>query len=137
MNRTIMGRRSTKILITLAKTCVAFSLFYLILRGLDWKKFVDNLTNVQLPFCLLVCLMYPVGLIVSSIKLKWLLEGYRLPISFKKAFDLNWIAGFFNNFLPTSIGGDIYRVLSFNHQYPGKPAQVMSSIVLDRGVGQA
>jgi len=131
----IKSRRSKKILITFAKTCVALFLFYLILRGLDIKKFVGNLRNVELSFCLLVCLLYPINLMVSSGRLKYLLHGYHLTIRVKKAFDLNWIAGFFNNFLPTSIGGDIYRVLYLNRQYPGQPAQVVSSIMLDRGLG--
>jgi len=122
-------------LVTLLRLVVALLLFYVILRDLDWKRFAESIANMRPLYCVLVCLAYPVNLAIGSIRLKCIFSGYRLPISATRAFTLNWIAAFFNNFLPTSVGGDVYRVLYLNRRYPESPAQVISSVVLDRGLG--
>jgi uncharacterized protein (TIRG00374 family) len=117
------------------KITVTIVLCYLILRSVDLTKFVETISRVKPVFLVLCCLLYPVSLAFAAIKLKWLLRGYQMPITARAAFDVNWIAGFFNNFLPSSIGGDVYRLIYLNRSFPDKPAQVVSAIILDRGLG--
>jgi uncharacterized protein (TIRG00374 family) len=122
-------------LIVGVKLTVTVVLFYLILREVEIRKFARVLDRIQLSYLLVPCLVYVVSLHIASVKLVWLLDGYKIPIRLRTAFDLNWIGGFFNNFLPSTVGGDLYRVLNLNRRYPRQPAQVVSAIVLDRGLG--
>lgn len=121
--------------IALLKIAVTVFLCYLILRSVDLTKVVETISQINPIFLVLTCLLYPVGLAIAAIKLKWLLRGYELGITARAAFDVSWISGFFNNFLPSSIGGDVYRLIYLNRAYPDKPAQVVSVIILDRGLG--
>ena len=117
------------------KLGVALGLFYLIFRSVDLAKFFETLTGVNLPLLGVICILYLVSLLIASLKLKYLLMGYEIPIRLATAFELNWIGGFFNNFLPSTVGGDFYRILCLNRAYPQKPAQVVSAVILDRGLG--
>jgi hypothetical protein len=117
------------------KLGIALGLFYLIFRSVDLAKFRETLIEVNLPVLLLPCAVYVVSLLIASLKLKYILRGYQIPIGLKTAFELNWISGFFNNFLPSTVGGDFYRILCLNRAYPQKPAQVVSAVILDRGLG--
>lgn len=123
------------IAINAAKVAIIAFVFYLIFRAVDLSRLAETLAGVKLAPCVATCLLYPVALLTSAWRLGWILRGYQLPTRLRRTFDLVWIAGFFNNLLPTSIGGDVYRALSLNREFPKKPAQVVSSIILDRGFG--
>ena len=118
-----------------ARWVVAAVLFYIILLHVDLGKVVATVAEARIAPLVLVCAFYPLNLLISSIKLKWILQGYQMPMKVGTAFFMNWTAGFFNNFLPSSVGGDLYRILYMNRAYPGRPAQVMSAVLLDRGLG--
>jgi len=118
-----------------AKIAVTVLLFYLIFRSIEFEKFAETLRKVHWLYLSVPCALYLVSLLICSIRLQWLLQGYRIPIRFGTCFDLNWIAGFYNNFLPSNIGGDFYRILYLNRTYPRQPAQVVAAVILDRGLG--
>jgi uncharacterized protein (TIRG00374 family) len=105
------------------------------MRSIDVHAMLQSLAHVEWQWLAIPCALYPLSLLLSSIKLKRLLEGYEIPISIGSAFRLNWIGGFFNNFFPSTIGGDVYRLVMLNRWYTGRPAQIVSSIILDRGLG--
>lgn len=122
-------------LIRMMKLAVTVFLFYLIFRAIEFDKFAATVSRVQWLYLAAPCALYVVGLLICSLRLQWLLQGYQMPIGLGAAFDLNWIAGFYNNFLPSSIGGDFYRIVYLNRMYPRQPAQVVSAVILDRGLG--
>ena len=53
-----------------SKLAVTIGLFYLILRDIDATTFLAALLHVQPAFLIIVCLLYPVGLVLSAGKLK-------------------------------------------------------------------
>jgi uncharacterized membrane protein YbhN (UPF0104 family) len=55
-------------------------------------------------------------------------------LSLKKLFPLYLIGAFFNNFLPTSIGGDVYKVHRLT-TYKVKISQAVSSVLISRLMG--
>jgi uncharacterized protein (TIRG00374 family) len=118
-----------------ARWAVAGVLFFVILQHVDLGKILEITAKAKILYLALPCAFYPLNLLIGSMKLKWLLQGYRMPMKLGTAFFLNWTAGFFNNFLPSSVGGDFYRILCMNRTYPGRPAQVVSAVILDRGLG--
>jgi uncharacterized protein (TIRG00374 family) len=106
-----------------------------ILFNVDLGKLGAIFANIQPLFLVIVCLLYPAAVLICAIKLKWILDGYGVPVSLTRSIDLNWIAAFFNNFLPGTLGADIYRVIDLNRVRTGKRAQVLSTVILDRGLG--
>jgi glycosyltransferase 2 family protein len=116
------------------KALVTLALFYLIFRNVDFDEVIDTVREARWPLLVLQCVFYPLGLFIVSLRLKYILAGYNIAVKLRVAFDLNWIGGFFNNFLPTSVGGDLYRIVFLNRLYPQQPAQVVAAVVLDRGL---
>ncbi len=92
------------------KLAVTLALVGLIVFYADWGRFLDILktANPLLVFCVF-CLMV---LCVSISAWKWqsLLRIHGAQFGFVKLHRWYFVAMFFNNFLPTSIGGDGYRV---------------------------
>src|SRR4030095_6286622 len=125
-SKTAMTRKET--LVFAARLAVTVILFYVIFRNIDLAKLLEAIKGAKPFWLVLPWLLYPIVLIIAAVKLKWLLEGFGLGITLGKSFALNWTAGFFNNFLPTSIGGDVYRLLYLSRKYPNRPAQVMSAV---------
>jgi glycosyltransferase 2 family protein len=122
-------------IVAAAKLGVLAALCYFILREIDPERLGAVLAGVRWPFLVVPCVLYALCLLLVSVKLKWLLEGYGIRIPVARAFDLNWISGFFGNFLPSSVGGDVYRLYELIRAFPRHPAQTVSAVVLDRGLG--
>ena len=49
-------------------------------------------------------------LIFMAMRWKVLLNGYNYQVSFSRLVSFYLMGMFFNNFLPTSIGGDVFRI---------------------------
>jgi uncharacterized membrane protein YbhN (UPF0104 family) len=118
-----------------AKWGVAVILFSIILLHIDFASFLHTVRDARLLYLVPPCAIYLLGVILASMKLKLILEGFGMPITFGSAFYANWTATFFNNFLPSTVGGDIYRVIHVGQAYRTRTAQVVSAVILDRGLG--
>ncbi len=75
------------------------------------------------------------SLILSAYKWNLILLHYKIKIPNKYAFNLYWMGSFFNNFLPSSFGGDGYKFHALNKKFENKKGQILSSIILERGIG--
>jgi glycosyltransferase 2 family protein len=117
------------------KALITLALLYVIFRNVNFNEVIETVRAAQVPLLVLQCVFYPLGLLTASVRLKYILTGYHMPLKLRAAFDLNWIGAFFNNLLPSSVGGDLYRIVFLKRLYPQKPAQVVAAVVLDRGLG--
>lgn len=102
--------------------------------NLDGSEFVSAFSRLDpvlagIAFVLL-WLQYP----LSAVKWQKSLKLHGISYSFGTLLRLHCVAFFFNNFLPTSIGGDAYR--SYRTMGNAKrPAHAVSAVVLERIVG--
>ncbi|MBS8122406.1 lysylphosphatidylglycerol synthase transmembrane domain-containing protein [Candidatus Vampirococcus lugosii] len=120
----------------LIKLSITIFLFYIIFAYyIDFDEFIKVFQNINIFYVIIACLLWPVGIFLSSFKWYLILKQYDINISLKESFNLYWIASFFNNFLPSSIGGDGYKFLYLNKKIENKKAQIMSSMILERGLG--
>ena len=93
-------------------------IIYLILRGLDIQKISGLLKgyNFGYFFAALVLFLLNYNIIV----LRWkVITGIQLKdysVSFWKLMKFSLTGMFFNTFLPSSIGGDIYRCYAFGRE---------------------
>lgn len=79
-------------------------------------------------------LLFIINVVVISFRLQLLFIGEKLRIAFGKVIQLSFIGFFFNNFMPTAVGGDIVKAYYANKQTK-KTAQSFISVFMDRFIG--
>lgn len=120
---------------TIVKVVVSSILLILLITQVKWQAFFAVLTSISLIYLLYPLIAYYVNVGLSVIKWRALLENMAIIDKFGKLFTIYLTGAFYNNFLPSTIGGDGYRFLEMRSNHPGKSEQVFSSILLERGFG--
>jgi glycosyltransferase 2 family protein len=110
-------------------------LLALLLYFLNWKESLLLLLNADPLPIILVVFLFPITVLISSIKWWMLLRIQHAGASLVSLFRYYWIGSFISNFLPSSVGGDVSRLMFFRKS--GHLAQVAASIIVERLTGLA
>lgn len=113
------------------------SIFFLvfIFRKLDFDKLSLVFSNIDVKFIFLVFCVGFINNILCGWRW-WYLNNkvYNIKVPFWLTVKLYFMGGFFNLFLPTSIGGDLFKA-RYVYKYTGKDLSSINSIVVDRVTG--
>lgn len=72
---------------------------------------------------------------IAVFKLKIALDVQTQPQRFKDVFNAYYIGNFFNNFIPTSVGGDLVKAFQLNKLRPVSATQSVLAILVERVSG--
>ncbi len=122
-------------LLNLGKLAIGLGLLYFLYTQLEdpgelWRQVV----NADKLLLALGAVLYTAAVAISGLKWGVLLRaaGIRVPLSRLMAYQ--WMAEFFNNFLPAQVGGDVmrgYSLASDTH----RTADAAASVLIDRFIG--
>ncbi len=73
---------------------------------------------------------------LASVRMKLIIEAQGIKLTFREALSLTMIGYFFNNFLPTAIGGDVVKA-HYLSKHSRDKAGSYTSVFVDRVVGLA
>ncbi len=126
--------RSRSLAITAFKATVSIGLLWLLLSRVDVAR-LWTIARTASPLWLLSALALYLGMILTS-AWRWslLLRAQGLIFSFKKLTSSFLVATFFNNFLPSNIGGDVIRIAD-TAPAAGSKTVATTIVLLDRGIG--
>lgn len=93
------------------KIFVAVVLMTLLILNVDFLKAITFFRSLNATSIAVICLISFWLIFVSCIKWKMFLSYLQLPAPFWRLFKFYIIGYFFNNFLPTNVGGDAVRLL--------------------------
>ena len=79
-------------------------------------------------------LLFVTATILIAFRLRLVFLGEGLRIAFGRVIQLTFIGYFFNNFMPTAVGGDIVKA-HYAHKETGKTAKSFVSVFMDRFIG--
>lgn len=79
-------------------------------------------------------LMYTLAVALSGIKWGILLRAVGVPATFNRLIEYQWLAEFFNNFLPAQVGGDVMRGFALTGDTQ-RGADSAASVLIDRFIG--
>lgn len=115
------------------KICIAAFLVFLLWRNVDWVAVGRTLAGVSFGSLGAYIILQLLGNFISAKKWQYLArtQGFYLPLS--GSFFAYLTGAFLNNFFPSTIGGDAYRVLWMSQS--GKRFQAFSVVLLDRMSG--
>ena len=80
---------------------------------------------------LLAGALHIVGLLISAYRWQLLLRAQHVEAPIRDLIHSYLIGGFFNNFLPTRVGGDIYRMVD-SKKYSGSLLRPFAVIIIER-----
>jgi uncharacterized protein (TIRG00374 family) len=109
-------------------------LLYLVLRKVGLDELLATLKNTD-PYWVLISLaLEPLLLLASVIKWQILLKTQKMAVSLPRLYGLYMVGRFFNNFLPTTVGGDVVRGYELGN-YTKDHARSMASVFVERLTG--
>jgi len=111
------------------KVGVSCVLIALIFFQCDWRLTWQTIQTTNLFFIALVFICMVGGVAISALKWQVLLSIHGVHIRFPTLNRYYFIAVFFNNFLPSSIGGDGYRIYKTATDCAAKAPAVLSVLV--------
>lgn len=96
---------------TILKILVSVVLFYLIFRQVHPETVTKNILMINFSYLWVLLPLLALNYLVSSYRWKKLLIHENTEhVSLSYLTGLYFIGSFFNNFMPTSVGGDVYKV---------------------------
>jgi hypothetical protein len=116
------------------KFVVAAALVAALIYGVDWgqaRQLMGRVTTATLGVVAAAMLM---ELVLSAIKWSWALRIHGLQFAPDYLFRVLCTGYFLNNFLPTAIGGDAYRVYR-TLPAEGYRSRALSAVIVERGTG--
>jgi len=109
-------------------------LFYIFTRVVHLGDLWANLKDADLSYLAVAVALYFLVQTASALRWYLLLKPLGIEIGFPKILSLYFLGMYFNFFLPSSIGGDVFRVYYLNKE-TGRLSASTASVFLDRDVG--
>jgi glycosyltransferase 2 family protein len=123
-----------RLLLRLLGTVLAIGLIFLLVREGGWNEVTSALKQVSFTRIILGLALILVSRFFVSIRWFILMRSGNVKISFSDSIALTFTGLFANNFLPTTIGGDVVR-LAGAMQLGYDRAVCLASLAADRMVG--
>ena len=109
------------------------ALLFWFMRG-DISNIWVTLRESDLRYIALGLALLLVNVYVLAYRLKIIFEGEDLSLDMKEAIQLTYIGYFFNNFMPTAVGGDIVKA-HYAGRANSRKLQSFASVFMDRFIG--
>lgn len=99
----------------------------------DWHALVQQPKNWRILFVSLIVVL--VAHIVSFLRWSIFIRALQVPISVTESLRLGFLGNLFNFVSPGAVGGDLFKAIAAAKQVPGKRAEVVASVLVDRALG--
>jgi glycosyltransferase 2 family protein len=110
---------------------ISIGLLYVLFRITDMDELLNVAKNVNFVLLGITLIIILIALLISAYKWQRLLTVQNVKVSLPRLFNSYLIGQFFNNFLPTNIGGDVMRIHDVAI-YTGKTPETVASVVSER-----
>ncbi|MFC1480273.1 YbhN family protein [Candidatus Omnitrophota bacterium] len=108
-------------------------LLFWIMRN-DIRNIWETISGTSLHFIAIAVVLILINAIMLSYRLKVIFLGENLEITLGEAIQLTFMGYFFNNFMPTAVGGDIIKA-HYAAELNQKRIQSYASVLMDRFIG--
>ena len=122
-------RRSGRRAVGIVKAIVSVGLIALLIGKLPFAEVLRQLTRLELGPALVFLALSPLMIAVSTSRWYVLLRRFGVSQPWRRLYSHYWIALFYNNLLPSTVGGDVYRIVA---AAPGQRALNTAVILLER-----
>lgn len=109
-------------------------IFYIISLSIDFNEILTILSSAKISFLILALSLQFVAIIIASVRWAWIMEKLEFNYSLWFYTKHYFIGSLFSQAMPSSIGGDAYRVLALAKK-GHKKTHSFYSVFIDRLMG--
>jgi len=125
---------SRRVLITFVKAGVSLALLAFLFSRVDAPRLWHLARSASIPWLATALGLYYLMIGVSAWRWGVLLEAQGLHFPLRRLTASFFVATFFNNFLPSNIGGDVIRIAD-TARAAGSRTRAATVVLIDRGMG--
>ena len=118
----------------LVRLGVSAALLYLVLRSIDLTAFAQRVTSMNPAWLALALIVYAAQQMIGVWRWDRLLRAQHVEVAKNKLAESIWVSMFFNNFLPSNIGGDVVRITD-TAPAAGSKTLATTVVLVDRALG--
>lgn len=115
------------------RVLISLIILVIVIANVGAERLFDALRSISLGWFAIAMVFHLLGLIVRTYRWSILIKALGTPVSFRRLLYLYLAGTFFNQFLPTGIGGDVVKIIELATDHGG--AQAFSSVFADRLIG--
>ncbi len=112
-------------------TLTSFFLFFLLLRKQDWLVIWESLRKLPVWLLIVAQVFVFCGMICNALRWYVLVRAQDVEIPFDEVLRTVFAGAFASNFLPSTVGGDAFRVISLLRYTPDRVLS-LASVIVDR-----
>lgn len=127
------SRPTRKIILTLVKFAVSAGLLWLVFRGIEFASLQDSFSGLSPWTLAIVAGQTLLHIVLTGVRWRAVLRSLGSLLPLRTAIRLSFIGNFFNQTLPSSIGGDAVRMY-LGHRGGLPVARAVTSVLLERVV---
>lgn len=120
--------------VTLAKITISLVLLLILFRTLALRSIWEAIRSAQWPWLLVACSLIALGFLISAFRWQVLLAAQGIQLSLRTLTHSYLVGSFFNNFLPTTVGGDMVRAMDTSAAC-GSVTRSLAIILVERFTG--
>ncbi len=126
--------RLRRLLYTVLKLIVSAALLWFVLRGTDLTRLWERVREMELGWLALALGTYTLMMLIGVWRWHGLLRAQHVNVGRRRLIESMWVSLFFNNFLPSNIGGDVIRIAD-TARAAGSKTLATTIVLVDRGLG--
>jgi len=119
---------------TLLRLAVSVALLWFVLRSVDLAALWSRVRGMQPGWLAMAVATYVFTLIVGVWRWDRLLQAQHIEVRPRRLHESMWVSQFFNNFLPSNIGGDVIRIAD-TAPAAGSKTVATTVVIADRALG--
>ena len=116
------------------KIVVSAGLLYLLLSRVDLARLWTIARTASVPWLVTALGLYFLMIVISAWRWELLVRAQHMDVPFRWLLNSFLVATFFNNFLPSNIGGDVVRIRDTSKR-AGSKTLATTIVLVDRGIG--
>ena len=129
---TALNKEKYKKLLTAARVVIGVGLVVFLFWALDIREIINNIRGIDGRYLFYAAIPYLLFIVLSAWRWQVLLDFKKFGIQFKDTLKVYFISLFFNNLLPTTVGGDMMRVA---YTMKERRADALATVLVDRILG--
>jgi len=98
-----------KKIVILLKVVVSLGLITLLVNQVDFNKIVNILKNVDITMIIYALILLIIQVFIATTRWQYVLKCQKIMLDYKNTLQILWSGLFFNQAMPSSVGGDVIR----------------------------